>query len=116
MIPAATATAPNDISTLIASDPVSRLARGQLALRYQPGDVENDPDGSPPSHEYSRHILHQFERPLAGCVGTGYRIVKGRCRYVAIFRTLRDAVPTALGAGALQRDAETPTAIPREVR
>jgi len=26
MIPAATATAPNDISTLIASDPVSRLA------------------------------------------------------------------------------------------
>ena len=36
MIPAATATAPNDISTLIASDPVSRLAsawRGHIPGR-----------------------------------------------------------------------------------
>ena len=51
MIPAATATAPNDISTFNRQrsgvtpseglEPLGPL-RGKLALFYQPGDVEND--------------------------------------------------------------------------
>jgi len=40
------------------------LLRGKLALFYQPGDVENDPDGWPPSGDYTRRILRQFELPL----------------------------------------------------
>ena len=28
------------------------LLRGELTFLYQPGDIENDPDGRPPSREY----------------------------------------------------------------
>src|SRR6516164_2397856 len=40
-----------------------RPLRGELGLRYQPSDVENDPDGRPP-REYTLHTLRRFKRPL----------------------------------------------------
>jgi hypothetical protein len=65
MIPAASATAPNDISTLIARSGVTLgkrleplgLLRGKLALLYQPGDVENDLDGWPSFPRVCPNIL-----------------------------------------------------------
>jgi hypothetical protein len=40
------------------------LLPGQLAVLYQPGDVENDLDNWPPSGESTRHVLREFELPL----------------------------------------------------
>jgi hypothetical protein len=69
MIPAATATAPNDISTLIASDPVSRLAsawsRSASCVVSLPSSTNRVISRTilmavPPSAQYARHILRQL--------------------------------------------------------
>ena len=87
MIPAATATAPNDISTLIASDPVSRLAS---VLSRSASWAVSLPSST--SRVISRTILmaatsfprvscRQLERPLEDAPGPVTRSskVRGRC-------------------------------------